>query len=122
MSTPLTPLQIAEVCHEANRGFQRAVGQPVAREWSNCGEDMQQSAMHGVKVAQEGNGPEELHRQWLMVKEAQGWKYGKVKDEVAKTHPCMVPYDELSFTDRQKDMLFQAIVRALTGTPSLDLA
>jgi hypothetical protein len=39
--------------------------------------------------------------------------YGEVKDAVAKTHPCMVPYDDLPEFQRKKDALFLAIVRVL---------
>lgn len=113
---PLSTLQIAQVCHEATRGFQRTLGQPQSREWDNAGTEMQQSVVHGVKVAQESteHGPEELHRQWRMVREQQGWVYGDVKDEVAKTHPNLRPYNELPLSEQLKDSLFIAIVRALS--------
>ena len=43
----------------------------------------------------------------------QGWSYGPVHDPVAKLHPNMVPYDQLTPEQRQKDALFLAVVRAL---------
>jgi hypothetical protein len=36
-----------------------------------------------------------------------------VKDETAKTHPDLVPFDDLPEHERQKDRLFMAIVHAL---------
>ena len=44
-----------------------------------------------------------------------GWVYGEHKDEQRKTHPCIVPYDELPAAQRAKDALFLANVRALQG-------
>lgn len=42
-----------------------------------------------------------------------GWVYGPVKDPEAKTHPCMVPFDELPYVQRKKDAIFRAMVHAL---------
>ena len=32
---------------------------------------------------------------------AAGWKYGPVRDELKKEHPCLVPYEDL--TEEEKD-------------------
>ena len=57
-----------------------------------------------------GNGPRESHAGWLAEKVATGWVYGPVKDPAAKTHPCMVPFDRLPFSQQAKDVLFQTTV------------
>jgi len=44
-----------------------------------------------------------------------GWVYGEVKDPERKTHPCMVPYDDLPIEQRAKDTLFGATVRGVLG-------
>jgi hypothetical protein len=36
-----------------------------------------------------------------------------VKDETARTHPCLVPYADLAPDQHRKDDLFQAVVTAL---------
>jgi len=38
-----------------------------------------------------------------------------VKDAKAKTHPCMVDYDQLPAEQRRKDELFGAAVRGAAG-------
>lgn len=58
-------------------------------------------------------GPEDSHNSWLAEKESGGWVYGPEKDEGAKTHPCMVPYDDLPVEQRRKDALFLAVARTL---------
>jgi hypothetical protein len=50
---------------------------------------------------------------WCAQKENDGWVYGPQKDAVAKTHPCLVPYEQLSADQRKKDRLFFAIVPAV---------
>jgi len=37
------------------------------------------------------------------------------KDAVAKTHPCLVDYDDLPPAQQAKDALFAAVVLALSG-------
>ncbi|XUM24954.1 RyR domain-containing protein [Bradyrhizobium oligotrophicum S58] len=42
-----------------------------------------------------------------------GWVHGEVKDADAKTHPCIVPFDQLPRVQQAKDKLFRAVVAAL---------
>ena len=53
--------------------------------------------------------PEELHDDWTMAYEAMGWVYGSVRDTKAKTHPDMVPFDQLDPRERDKDAVFVAL-------------
>lgn len=108
---------IAMVCHEANRALQMIQGDPgipVAAEWMDIDPEMQESVMQGVRGIQEGNTPEESHANWCDYKTTTGWVYGEVKDEEAKTHPCLIPYDQLPPEQQLKDYLFAAIVVALS--------
>jgi len=54
--------------------------------------------------------PEEAHNSWWRKYEEMGWKYGEVRDIVAKTHPDMVPFNELPKDERDKDEVFLALV------------
>ncbi|MFD0468599.1 RyR domain-containing protein [Nonomuraea thailandensis] len=54
-----------------------------------------------------------MHEAWCEHKRAEGWTYGPDKDPDAKTHPCLVPYDQLPVEQRVKDAVFHAIVGAL---------
>jgi hypothetical protein len=110
----LTVDNIAEACHEANRVLQRALDEPVNPAWIDCTEEMRESARHGVLGVLKGNTPEQSHESWLKFKEDHGWRYGEVKDEDAKTHPCFVAYVDLPSEQRLKDHLFVAIVTAMT--------
>jgi hypothetical protein len=55
---------------------------------------------------------EEQHKLWMQNKLEAGWTYGEKEDAVAKTHPSILPYDQLSWTEKLKDMLFQAVAEA----------
>jgi hypothetical protein len=83
--------------------------------WEEAADWQKQSALDGVNGTLQGSitSAEEAHEAWAETKEADGWVYGKVKDPVLKTHPSLVPYSELSVTEREKDFLFRAVVNAL---------
>jgi RyR domain len=50
--------------------------------------------------------PEMLHEQWRESYENMGWQYGEVRDPEKKTHPDMVPFDQLGFAEQIKDEVF----------------
>jgi hypothetical protein len=43
------------------------------------------------------------HDRWLTERISHGWTFGEVRDEVAKTHPSIRPWCELSEAERDKD-------------------
>jgi hypothetical protein len=107
--------QIAEICHEANRVYCKSIGDSSQPTWADAPDWQKKSAITGVKYHMENPNslPEDSHNSWLREKEVDGWSYGDVKDSVAKTHPCFVPYAELPVEQQKKDYLFLGIVRAL---------
>lgn len=107
---------IAQVCHEANRAYALASGEDPATvwpSWPDAPQAIRDSAITGVEHALNGATPEQLHESWCASKRADGWTYGPVRDNAAKVHPCLVPYDELPEAQRRKDALFHGIVKAL---------
>lgn len=112
----MRPEQIARVVHEANRALQIEQDDPtigVGPAWDDLDPETRQSAVEGILGVLTGNTPEESHWGWMNYKEANGWTYGEVKDPEAKTHPCLVAYEELPESQKIKDHLFVAIVRTL---------
>lgn len=109
---PETILQIARVCHEANRAFCLTLGDTSQQPWDEAPDWQKESAVNGVRFVLDNPDaqPSDNHDNWLKLKLSTGWKYGPIKDATAKTHPCCVPYDELPPDQRQKDALFRAIV------------
>lgn len=113
--SPLNTAAVASVCHEANRALQVVLGEDnVSPHWGDAPAWQRHSAVEGVDKARRGATPEQLHESWCEFKRDDGWVYGPVKDGEAKTHPCLVPYDELPADQRLKDDLFAAVVAALS--------
>lgn len=108
-------LAIAMVAHEANRAFCRTIGDEAQQPWDEAPQWQRDSACNGVIFHLENpeSTPADSHANWMAEKEAAGWGYGEAKDAEARTHPCMVPYEQLPEEQRLKDALFLSIVRAL---------
>lgn len=105
---------IARVAHEVNRAYCAAIGDDSQPTWAEAPEWQRSSAIEGVRFhTSADHGPEASHESWMRQKLAEGWKYGPVKDPEAKTHPCIVPFNELSDKQQAKDFLFRAVVHAL---------
>lgn len=108
---------IAMVAHEINRAYCRAIGDDSQVPWDEAPEWQKESCMNGVAFHQDGEekSPEESHANWMAEKEADGWVYGEEKDVEKKTHPCMVPFNELPEQQRVKDFIFSAVVAAMSN-------
>lgn len=107
--------RIAEVCHEANRAYCKAIGDDSQLPWSEAPDWQRSSATAGVKFKSEFplSTPADQHKAWLIQKQNDGWMYGPEKNVELKMHPCMVEYDELPAEQRAKDHIFQAIAGTL---------
>lgn len=46
---------------------------------------------------------ENVHNVWAAGRLEQGWTYGKERDDELKTSPCLVPYLELSESEKEYD-------------------
>jgi hypothetical protein len=46
---------------------------------------------------------ENAHDHWARRRIAEGWSWGPARDDAAKKHPCLVPYDQLPESEKQYD-------------------
>ena len=44
-----------------------------------------------------------VHEVWAETRIQQGWKYGEQRNDEMKTHPCLVPYEELPESEKEYD-------------------
>ncbi len=108
-------VSIAKVCHQANKAWCEAVGDTSQKDWDEAEQWQRESAINGVrfKLEKPDAGHDAQHNSWMKEKVDAGWVYGKVKDAEKKTHPCIVPFEQLPEFQQKKDALFCAIVDAL---------
>jgi RyR domain len=46
---------------------------------------------------------ENAHDVWAAQRIAQGWTLGSARDDAAKKHPCLIPYDQLPESEKEYD-------------------
>jgi hypothetical protein len=111
-----TVTRVAQVMHEAVRAWQKANGQPASPPWSKAPAWMKTSSREAViwRLSNPKASAAVHHEQWISHKESEGWKYGKTKNGVKKTHPLMIPYDDWPEVERRKDELVSAVIDSLT--------
>jgi len=115
--------RVARAAHEANRAYCQNIGDNSQPAWEDAPDWQRDSVRAGVQaiIDNPATTPEQSHEGWLAQKEADGWKYGAVKDVDKKEHPCFVPYDELPPEQREKDNIFGRVVRAsLAASASIE--
>ena len=44
-----------------------------------------------------------VHEVWSEGRMKEGWTYGEKRDDARKHHPCLVPYEELTETEKEYD-------------------
>lgn len=108
MLSKMQIILIAIACHNANKAYCESIGDTSQLPWEEAPEWQRKSAINGVEfhLRTPNAKPEDSHNSWLKEKEADGWKYGPVKDVEKKEHPCFVPYEQLPQEQKFKDALF----------------
>lgn len=48
---------------------------------------------------------ENVHELWAKERLENGWKYGKERNDSLKTHPCLIPYDQLPESEKVYDQI-----------------
>lgn len=103
------------MCHEVNRAICGLYGPAGQLPWDQTDVHIKQSVFDGVAfhAANPKASASTSHENWLKFKAADGWTYGPEKDPVAKTHPCIRPFEELPKDQQLKDHVFRAIVHTM---------
>ena len=105
-------LLIAQIAHEANKAYCESINDFSLVHWKEAPEWQKKSIVQGVEFNLENpNAPASAtHDNWLKDKRNDGWKHGLVKNAELKEHPCFLPFDELPYNQKIKDVIFKEIV------------
>jgi len=110
----MSPLDavVVEAVYEACRQEAIDSGRPIVPELFQQRDEAFQvqfcRTMERLLAPDYAGTPEAEHESWIRAYEKMGWRYGPERDPVAKTHPDMVPFGQLSEAERQKDAIFMA--------------
>lgn len=105
--------ETAEICHERNTAYCRSIGDDSQTSWDDAPDWQVDAAIEQVLFhVEHGEAAAALsHQNWMQQKLDDGWVYGEEKDAEAKTHPCLVPFDQLPEEQKLKDVIFGRTVR-----------
>ena len=57
-----------------------------------------------------------VHDVWAAQRIADGWRFGKARDDISKSHPCLVPYDELPDSEKTYDrVMVEQVIKAVVA-------
>ncbi len=48
---------------------------------------------------------ENVHDLWAQQRISEGWKFGNTRNDAKKEHPCLVPYFQLSDSEKEYDRI-----------------
>ena len=55
------------------------------------------------------------HEVWARQRTEDGWSYGPKRDDASKQHPSLVPYEELSESEKNYDLIMASeLLKAIT--------
>jgi len=113
----MEPQFIAQTAHEVNKAYCESIGDDSQPSWEDAPDWQKESAINGVylHIDNPETTPEQSHESWMKEKLDLGWEYGEKKDADKKTHPCIMPYDQLPAAQRTKDFIFKQTVTSLLG-------
>lgn len=111
----ITLIEIAQVAHAANAALSQATGDDSHTTWDRLPPEVQEHFLRGVLLVWRTPGitAQDIHDFWMEEHIRLGWRLGPVKDRELKTHPSLIPFDQLDAIEQAKDRLFIAIVSAL---------
>ena len=108
--------EVARVIHGAQRQYQAVLDDPMPSEpWDALEQWAKDGLIRAVRMIRDGASPHDIHAEWVQSRKDLGWEYGEHKNPQAEppTHPCILPWNELSEEQRYKDILTWCIATAL---------
>jgi hypothetical protein len=106
--------KIARLIYEATRVEARWSNRSIVPEpWEKRDEKFRKQFVDIIDkylLLKELPTPKEAHNSWMEAYFKMGWKFGKQRDVVKKTHPDLLPFDRLPKDERDKDAIFLSFV------------
>jgi hypothetical protein len=107
---------VGRVVHEATAALKVAFSEPDSMpHWDEAPQIMRDLSVGAVRFrrANPQAAPGAQHSEWVRERTEAGWTYGPVKDSLKKTHPLMVPFEQLPVQEKIKSAVLLSIIDAM---------
>lgn len=110
-------IQIAQIAYAALSVYEAIRKGIKQKNWDDLGEEAKKAFIEFIKpiVEKPYIQPEYIHSNWMDNLLENGWKWGKNKDEKAKTHPSLISWLKLPIETQFKNILVQNTVQQLVA-------
>lgn len=112
---PAHKTAIARAAHEAIRAYSVSIGDDSYEHWEHTSEWQSDDLLRKIDRLLAGETSDQMHKIWRDSKIERGWVWGPVMDLDKKTHPDLVPYDELPIERKHKDLLLSIITLTMSS-------
>lgn len=104
---------LAEACHEAVKIVSEQILSEDKKEWKLISSEDKSRLINAIRrtIDEKITDPAVAHGNWIVDMEKDGWKQGEEFSNENKTHPCMVPYDQLPTGQQTKDYIYLSILK-----------
>jgi len=103
---------IALVAHQVMAAYRASIGDNQQTSWNEASEDKRTASIARAQAVIDNPNvpPEVAHADWIRARKAEGWKPGKKRDNDAKTHPMLIPFEDLPNEQKTEEYLYRAVV------------
>jgi len=106
---------VAMIAWEAYRNYLDIIGELPAPPWLAADNSKREQFVNGVKFHAENPNatPADSHEHWRKYMEARGYQYGDERNIKEKTHPAMIPFNQLPPELQAPHHLFASICKSM---------
>ncbi|GBC62521.1 hypothetical protein DENIS_3493 [Desulfonema ishimotonii] len=111
----ITVEQAARSFHQHLKAFRESLGDYTLPDWEETTKHNREMGVRFVRytLANQSITPESHHEKWVANMAKRGWRHGNERNPDKKTHPCMVPWEDLPYHEQAKTVLMIATVNIL---------
>jgi hypothetical protein len=109
----LSDLATARICYGLQVMLREELGHPVPG-WEDLPPATQKGQAELVRLARMGASEREMHQSWCALMTGLGWRYGPVRDAIARTHPMVRDWDDLDSLSQACERITVQTIRVLT--------
>lgn len=105
---------LAKVIFRIDQKYDRIIGNHNLEDWESCPEEIKQIYFKNISAIKKNQKikPEKLHQNAILILFNHGWKYGETFSEKNKTSPILLPFHQLSESQKISYQILYSITNS----------